>query len=208
VEFTSPDEVAVCNLASVALPMFVKEDRTFDFNGLNKVVQVMTRNLNKVIDVNHYPVKEAEYSNLRHRPIGIGVQGLADAFIKMRFPFDSPGAAKLNRDIFETIYFAALTASKVPALACLCRLDVLLRYLCVFSTGCVGSGPEARILHLVPRIAGQQRDPSIRHVECETGIGLVGLAWVAGRNQATRTPQFLACRPDAHGLHLANSRQQ
>jgi ribonucleoside-diphosphate reductase alpha chain len=111
VEFTSPDEVAVCNLASVALPMFVNDEK-FDFANLNKVVQVMCRNLNKVIDINHYPVKEAAYSNLRHRPIGIGVQGLADAFMKMRYPFDSPEAFKLNRDIFETIYFASLTASK------------------------------------------------------------------------------------------------
>jgi ribonucleoside-diphosphate reductase alpha subunit len=111
VQYTAPDEVAVCNLASVALPMFVTEGK-FDFQKLNDVVQVMTRNLNKVIEINYYPVKEAHHSNMRHRPIGLGVQGLADAFIKMRFPFDSPEAAKLNRDIFETIYFAALTASK------------------------------------------------------------------------------------------------
>jgi hypothetical protein len=111
VQFTSADEVSVCNLASVALPMFVT-DGIFDFAKLNEVVQVMTRNLNKVIDVNHYPIPEAEYSNLRHRPIGIGVQGLADAFIKMRMPFDSDAASVLNKSIFETIYFGAVTASK------------------------------------------------------------------------------------------------
>jgi ribonucleoside-diphosphate reductase alpha subunit len=113
VEFTSPQEVAVCNLASISLPMFVNEkERTYDFQRLFEITQVVTRNLNKVIDINYYPVAEARYSNLRHRPIGIGVQGLADAFIKMRMPFDSPEAAQLNRDIFETIYFGALTASK------------------------------------------------------------------------------------------------
>ena len=111
VEFTSLEEVAVCNLASVALPMFVTDGK-FDFQRLYDIVTVMTKNLNKVIDVNYYPVKEAKYSNFKNRPIGLGVQGLADAFIKMRYPFDSPEAAKLNRDIFETIYFAALTASK------------------------------------------------------------------------------------------------
>ena len=111
VEFTAKDEVAVCNLASIALPMFVIDGK-FDFKKLSDVVQVVTRNLNKVIDITYYPVKEAENSNLRHRPIGIGVQGLADAFIKLRMPFDSPEAAKLNRDIFETLYFGALTASK------------------------------------------------------------------------------------------------
>ena len=111
VEYTAPDEVAVCNLASVALPKFVK-DGEFDHNKLFEVTYVMTKNLNKIIDYNYYPVPEARKSNMRHRPIGIGVQGLADAFILMRFPFDSEEAKKLNRDIFETIYYAALTASK------------------------------------------------------------------------------------------------
>jgi len=111
VEYTAPDEVAVCNLASIALNMFVKEDRSYDFKTLYDVTYVVTKNLNKVIDVNYYPVIEAENSNMRNRPIGIGVQGLADAFIKMRFPFDSPEAAQLNKDIFETIYFSAQTAS-------------------------------------------------------------------------------------------------
>lgn len=111
VEYTSPDEVAVCNLASIALPKFVKKQE-FDFDKLYHVTQVVTKNLNKVIEMNYYPVKEAKNSNFRHRPIGLGVQGLADAFIKMRFPFDSVEARKLNRDIFETIYFSALTASK------------------------------------------------------------------------------------------------
>lgn len=111
IEFTSPDEVAVCNLASIALQMFVSEDKTFDHQKLYDVSYVVTKNLNKVIDVNYYPVQEAYNSNMRHRPIGIGVQGLADAFIKMRLPFDSPEAATLNKDIFETIYFAASRAS-------------------------------------------------------------------------------------------------
>ncbi len=112
VEYTSPDEVAVCNLASISLAMFAdKQAGVYDFDKLYEVTRVVTRNLNKVIDVNYYPVKEAENSNFRHRPIGIGVQGLADAFIKMRMPFDSPEAKQLNKDIFETIYFAALTES-------------------------------------------------------------------------------------------------
>lgn len=112
IEFTSPDEVAVCNLASLALPKFVNvETQTFDFEKLHEVAKVVTRNLNKVIDVNYYPVEEARNSNMRHRPIGLGVQGLADAFILMGYPFDSAEAAQLNKDIFEAIYFASLTAS-------------------------------------------------------------------------------------------------
>ncbi len=110
VEYTSPQEVAVCNLASIALNMFVR-DKVFDFKQLYEVTMVVCRNLNKVIDINYYPIDEARYSNLKNRPIGIGVQGLADAFILMRFPFDSPEAAQLNKNIFETIYFAACTAS-------------------------------------------------------------------------------------------------
>lgn len=110
IEYTSPDEVAVCNLASISLPMFVT-DGVFDFDKLYEVSRVVTKNLNKVIDINYYPVPEAENSNMRHRPIGIGVQGLADAFLKMRFPFDSAEAKQLNKDIFETIYFAACTES-------------------------------------------------------------------------------------------------
>lgn len=110
-EYTSPDEVAVCNLASISLAKFVTSEGTYDFERLYEIARVVTRNLNKVIDINYYPIKEAENSNLRHRPIGIGVQGLADAFIMMRYPFDSPEAKKLNREIFETIYYAALTES-------------------------------------------------------------------------------------------------
>ncbi len=109
-EYTSKDEVAVCNLASLALPKYVIDGK-FDFQRLFEVTKVVTKNLNKVIDVNYYPIQEAENSNMRHRPIGLGVQGLADAFILMRHPFDSPEARQLNKDIFETIYFAALTAS-------------------------------------------------------------------------------------------------
>ncbi len=111
IEYTAPDEVAVCNLASIALSKFVRKDRSFDFDKLAEITRVLTRNLNKVIDINYYPIPEARKSNLRHRPIGIGVQGLADAFILMRYPFDSEEARQLNRDIFETIYFAALTES-------------------------------------------------------------------------------------------------
>ena len=114
-EYTSKDEVAVCNLASISLGKFVLEDGTYDFEKLHNITRVVTRNLNKVIDINYYPIPEAYNSNMRHRPIGIGVQGLADAFIKMRFPFDSAEARKLNREIFETIYFAALTESNALA---------------------------------------------------------------------------------------------
>ncbi|MDF2433613.1 MAG: ribonucleoside-diphosphate reductase alpha chain, partial [Mucilaginibacter sp.] len=111
IEYTSPDEIAVCNLASIALPRFVREG-IFDHVKLYEVTYQATLNLNKVIDGNYYPVKEAEYSNLRHRPVGLGVQGLADAFILLRLPFESEEAKKLNKEIFETIYFAAMTASK------------------------------------------------------------------------------------------------
>ncbi|GAB3824691.1 ribonucleoside-diphosphate reductase subunit alpha [Pontibacter rugosus] len=115
-EYTSADEIAVCNLASLALPRFVKEDndgnKTFDHQKLFDVTYHATVNLNKVIDINYYPVKEAENSNMRHRPIGLGVQGLADTFIHLRMPFESDEAKGLNKDIFETIYFAAMTASK------------------------------------------------------------------------------------------------
>lgn len=112
VEFTSPDEIAVCNLASVALNRFVKDDRTYDHKKLFDVVYRMTVNLNRIIDINYYPVPEAERSNRRHRPIGIGVQGLADTFFLMRYPYESKEALELNNEIFETIYFAALSASK------------------------------------------------------------------------------------------------
>jgi len=110
IEYTSPDEVAVCNLASLALPKFVINGQ-FDFQRLFDITGVVTRNLNKVIDINYYPVPEAKKSNFRHRPIGLGVQGLADAFILLGMPFDSEGAKQLNKDIFETIYFAAATES-------------------------------------------------------------------------------------------------
>ncbi len=109
-EYTSEDEIAVCNLASISLPMFV-EDGKFNHELLYNVTKRVTRNLNKVIDRNYYPVPEAENSNMRHRPVGLGVQGLADAFIMMRLPFTSDEAKQLNQDIFETIYFAAVTAS-------------------------------------------------------------------------------------------------
>ena len=109
-EYTSPDEVAVCNLASISLPKFIKDGK-FDHDKLFEVTKVVTRNLNKIIDINYYPVEEAKNSNFRHRPIGIGVQGLADTFALLRMPFDSVEAKGLNQDIFETIYYGSLTAS-------------------------------------------------------------------------------------------------
>lgn len=114
VEYTSKDEVAVCNLASIALNMFVEEGK-YDFQKLYEITRTVTANLNRVIDVNYYPIKEARNSNMRHRPIGIGVQGLADALIMMKYPFESKEAAQLNKDIFETIYFAAVTESMETA---------------------------------------------------------------------------------------------
>ena len=114
IEFTSPDEVAVCNLASIALPRFVREVdgvKQFDHEKLHAITYTVTRNLNRVIDHNYYPVEEARTSNMQHRPIGLGVQGLADAFILLRLPFDSDGARALNAQIFETMYHAALTCS-------------------------------------------------------------------------------------------------
>ena len=111
IEYTAPDEVAVCNLASIALPKFVK-DGEFDHDKLFEVTYRVTKNLNRIIDRNYYPIPEARNSNMRHRPIGIGVQGLADAFIMLRYPFESEEARKLNRDVFETIYYASATASK------------------------------------------------------------------------------------------------
>ena len=115
IEYTSPDEVAVCNLASIALPRFVINGK-FDMDKLYEVTYQATLNLNKIIDNNYYPVEEARNSNMRHRPIGLGVQGLADAFILLRLPFESDLAKILNKNIFETIYFAAMTASKDLAL--------------------------------------------------------------------------------------------
>lgn len=112
IEYCAPDEVAVCNLASLALPAFVDyNEGRYDFKKLHEVTMVVVRNLNKIIDVNFYPVPEARNSNMRHRPIGVGVQGLADAFLALRMPFESPEACQLNKQIFETIYHAALTAS-------------------------------------------------------------------------------------------------
>jgi ribonucleoside-diphosphate reductase alpha chain len=112
IEYTAPDEVAVCNLASLALPKYVTEQGVFDHDKLFEVTYQATLNLNKIIDENYYPVEEAKNSNLRHRPIGLGVQGLADAFILLGLPFESEEARALNREVFETIYFASMTASK------------------------------------------------------------------------------------------------
>ena len=116
IEYTAPDEVAVCNLASISLPKFVDSTKkAIDHQRLFEVTQVITKNLNKVIDINYYPVKEAKKSNLRHRPIGIGVQGLADVFHLLKLSFTEEEAKKINREIFETIYFGALTASHALA---------------------------------------------------------------------------------------------
>ena len=112
IEYTAPDEVAVCNLASLALPKFVTEEGEFDHNKLFDVTYQATLNLNRIIDENFYPIEEARNSNMRHRPIGLGVQGLADAFIMLGYPFESDQARTLNKEIFETIYYAAMTASK------------------------------------------------------------------------------------------------
>lgn len=112
IEYTAPDEVAVCNLASLALPKYISEHGTFDHDKLFEVTYQATLNLNKIIDENYYPVEEAKNSNLRHRPIGLGVQGLADAYILLGLPFESEEARTLNREVFETIYFASMTASK------------------------------------------------------------------------------------------------
>jgi len=111
VEYTAKDEIAVCNLASIALPRFVING-AFDHQRLFDITYVVTKNLNKVIDINYYPVEATRKSNMRHRPIGIGVQGLADAFILLRYPFESDEAKQLNKEIHETIYYAAMTASK------------------------------------------------------------------------------------------------
>jgi len=111
IEYTSKDEIAVCNLASIGLSKFVKEDLTFDFEHLERVVKVLTHNLNNIIDLNFYPLIQTKNSNLRHRPIGLGVQGLADTFLKMKIPYETEAALDLNEKIFETIYYAALTKS-------------------------------------------------------------------------------------------------
>jgi len=119
VEYSSKDEVAVCNLASIAVNQFVNvSTRTYDFKRLKEIAKIATRNLNKIIDANFYPVPEARKSNMRHRPIGIGVQGLADAFILLRHPFESEEAMKLNKQIFETIYYGAMEASSELAEKC------------------------------------------------------------------------------------------
>jgi ribonucleoside-diphosphate reductase alpha chain len=112
IEYTAPDEIAVCNLASLALPKYVTEEGTFDHDKLFEVTYQATLNLNRIIDGNYYPVEEARNSNMRHRPIGLGVQGLADDFILLGMPFESEEARALNREVFETIYYASMTASK------------------------------------------------------------------------------------------------
>ena len=110
VEYTSPDETAVCTLASIALPECIKSGQ-FNYELLEKTTRLVTRNLNRTIDVNWYPIPQARNSNMKHRPIGIGVQGLADCFQMLNMPYESPEASVLNKNIFETIYYAALDES-------------------------------------------------------------------------------------------------
>ena len=111
IEFSSPEETAVCNLASIALPYFLNPDKSFDFKRLREVTAIIVRNLNRVIDINYYPTPETKRSNFRHRPIGIGVQGLADVFASLGLPWETPQAASLNQEIFENVYYAAIQAS-------------------------------------------------------------------------------------------------
>jgi ribonucleotide reductase alpha subunit len=110
IEYTSPDEIAVCNLASISLPRFI-HDGKFNFEKLHEVTKVITRNLNKIIDCNYYPCEEAKNSNLRHRPIGIGIQGLADALMMLKVTFEEERAYQFNQEVFETIYHASMSAS-------------------------------------------------------------------------------------------------
>lgn len=110
-EYTSKDEIAVCNLASICLPMFVKENGSFDHDKLHRIARIVTKNLNRIIDNNYYPIEQAKNSNMRNRPIGIGIQGLADALIKMKVAFEDDEAEKINAEIFETIYHAAMSES-------------------------------------------------------------------------------------------------
>ena len=151
VEYTAPDEVAVCNLASIALPKFVatKPDGTkfYDHDKLLEVVKIVARNLNRVIDVNYYPVEEAENSNMRHRPIGIGVQGLADTFILLGLPFSCPEAKTLNEDIFETLYFGACTV-------CTTTQTQIKHHTTVFDGELQGRGPLPYLQGL-PDVEGQ-----------------------------------------------------
>jgi ribonucleotide reductase alpha subunit len=115
VEYSDKDETAVCNLASIAVSNFIVKDKKgkkeFDFNKLFEISKVIAKNIDKIIDVNFYPTEEGKNSNLKHRPMGIGIQGLADAFAILKLPFESKEALKLNREIYETIYFGALTTS-------------------------------------------------------------------------------------------------
>ena len=137
IEYSDDDSYAVCNLASISLPAFIDENmKHFNLEKLHKVAQIITRNLNKVIDRTFYPVPETHNSNMKHRPIGLGVQGLADVYALMRMPFDSPEAAKLNRDIFETIYHGALTASVAIAKK---RADMIDEYELLINNGVGGN---------------------------------------------------------------------
>ena len=187
IQYTSKEEVAVCNLASIALPMFVQRgpggEMSFDHARLFDVTQVVTRNLNRVIDINFYPIPQAEKSNRSHRPIGLGVQGLADTFILMRHPFDSAEAQQLNREIFETIYFAALTASHALA---------------------VRDGPYASY-------EGSPVSRGVLQFDMWGGDAVerqVGLGGAEGAHQGGWSTQLAAACTHAHRHHVADPRQQ
>lgn len=147
IEYSSPDECAVCNLASICLPTYI-QDGKYNFEKLHDIAKVITKNLNKIIDLNFYPIEKARVSNLKHRPIGIGVQGLADVFAIMKMPFDSAEAAKLNKDIFETIYHGAVEAS----------LEIAKRRY-EYAKEALERGPDERSAELVTYLKFNEYDP-------------------------------------------------
>lgn len=147
IEYSSPDECAVCNLASICLPTYI-QDGVYNFAKLHEISKVITKNLNKIIDLNFYPIEKARVSNLKHRPIGIGVQGLADVFAIMKMPFDSPEAAQLNKDIFETIYHGAVEAS----------LEIAKRRH-EYAQEALERGPDERSAELVTYLKFNEYDP-------------------------------------------------
>ena len=144
IEYSDANETAVCNLASIGLPMFVKEDKTFDYNLLEKITKILVTNLNNIIDINYYPTKKTRRSNFKHRPIGIGVQGLADVFLKMNLSFASDKAKEINKLIFETIYYAALSRSNEIAEQRYSDLLYLREQYYFNNWGFLGSEPECR----------------------------------------------------------------
>ena len=193
----------MCNLASIAVNQFVNaSSKTYDFARLREVTKVVTRNLNKIIDVNFYPVPEARKSNMRHRPIGIGIQGLADAFILMRYPFESEEAQLLNKQIFETIYYGALEAS--------CELAEKFGPYETYE-GCPVSKGILQVQKRWPLVilqgCPQILNPFlVRHVECDSHFA-ARLGLLEGQNQGTWSSQFLADGAHAHGVDRPNPGQ-